>query len=79
MDTHTQHIMAALLTGKRVRVKELWDSNAQDEAVGREVKIGETGLIIEGDAYGDGDTWLVQLDEGGSPSYYCMDEIEVLA
>ena len=71
-----------LRLGTRVRVVDLFDPNATDEAVGRRVKLGETGVITENDPHrmprdhNSWDCWLVKLDAPGRESYLCRDEIE---
>ena len=68
--------------GTRIRITHLWDPCATDDAVGRLVLVGETGVITENDPHrlpqdhNPWDCWLVRLDKGGRQTYLCRDEIE---
>ena len=68
--------------GTRIRVVDLYDPDATDEAVGRRVGIGETGVVTDNDPHrlprdhNPWDCWLVQLDKGGRESFLCREEIE---
>lgn len=62
--------------GTKVRILQLFDPDATDEAVGRRVNEGETGKVVERDWWhGDKDTFVVEFDEGGS---CCMNRGELI-
>lgn len=59
-----------IAAGTRVRVTQIWDPDAVDEAVGRRVGHGELGTVVDVDAdvspEGSYETYLVKFDNGGT-------------
>ena len=58
----------AMRIGTRVIVTNIWDRDATDSALGRELGVGEEGEIVEVDVedFDESDTFVVAFDKGGS-------------